>query len=127
MVRSPVMMKSLYRVLRSSFSISTSGVPAAIAFQPRFKPFVEDVLPGMLRDAPGIVAHPGAALPCPAGEGAPGLRTLILGPEGGFTDYEIGALITAGARPVHLGPRILRTEVALAALLGRLSGSVMSE
>jgi len=92
-----------------------------IGFRPLFKPFVEDELPGRLAAAPGIVAHPGSAEVCPAGEAAAWVRTLILGPEGGFTDYEIGALQAAGACPVRLGARILRTEVALAALLGRLT------
>lgn len=35
---------------------------------------------------------------------------LIIGPEGGFSDGEVGALKKAGARVVTLGKRILRTE-----------------
>ena len=46
--------------------------------------------------------------------------TLILGPEGGFTDYETQVLRDCGAIGVTLGARILRTEYALAALLGKL-------
>lgn len=46
--------------------------------------------------------------PCP-GEGA---VFILIGPEGGFTHAEIEALVTAGARTVHLGPRILRLETA---------------
>jgi 16S rRNA (uracil1498-N3)-methyltransferase len=37
---------------------------------------------------------------------------LLIGPEGGFSNAEIGAIIAAGFQPVHLGPRILRTETA---------------
>jgi 16S rRNA (uracil1498-N3)-methyltransferase len=37
---------------------------------------------------------------------------LIVGPEGGFEDYEINQLIEIGAFPVTLGPRILRSETA---------------
>jgi len=40
---------------------------------------------------------------------------LFIGPEGGFSDAEMEALRGAGARTVHLGPRILRTETAAAA------------
>jgi 16S rRNA (uracil1498-N3)-methyltransferase len=44
-------------------------------------------------------------------------RTLIIGPEGGFSGEEVEAARAAGARIVGLGPRILRTEtVALVAL-----------
>lgn len=37
---------------------------------------------------------------------------LIIGPEGGFSDSEIAALVTAGCDTLSLGRRILRTETA---------------
>ena len=37
---------------------------------------------------------------------------VIIGPEGGFTEKEINTLISAGAKCVTLGKRILRTETA---------------
>ncbi len=37
---------------------------------------------------------------------------LLIGPEGGFSSTEIGAITSAGFQAVHLGPRILRTETA---------------
>jgi 16S rRNA (uracil1498-N3)-methyltransferase len=53
-----------------------------------------------------------------AASGLPPQRVLLLiGPEGGFTDAECAAATAAGARLVHLGPTILRTETAAAALL----------
>jgi len=42
---------------------------------------------------------------------------LWIGPEGGFTENEIEALISHGATPVTLGPRTLRTETAAIAML----------
>ncbi|TCS94771.1 16S rRNA (uracil(1498)-N(3))-methyltransferase [Hazenella coriacea] len=42
---------------------------------------------------------------------------LIIGPEGGFSESEVQEAIEAGAKPITLGKRILRTETApLAAL-----------
>ncbi len=38
--------------------------------------------------------------------------SLLVGPEGGFSAAEIEAIKRAGFQPVHLGPRILRTETA---------------
>ncbi len=38
--------------------------------------------------------------------------TLVIGPEGGIAAEEIVRLEAAGAKPVTLGPRILRTETA---------------
>ena len=37
---------------------------------------------------------------------------VVIGPEGGFTEKEVKALISAGAKCVTLGKRILRTETA---------------
>lgn len=37
---------------------------------------------------------------------------LMVGPEGGFSDAEVVLAREAGAIPIHLGPRILRTETA---------------
>jgi 16S rRNA (uracil1498-N3)-methyltransferase len=37
---------------------------------------------------------------------------IIIGPEGGLTDNEVEALKSAGAVPVSLGPRLLRTDTA---------------
>lgn len=38
--------------------------------------------------------------------------SLLVGPEGGFSEAEIIAITAAGFKAVHLGPRILRTETA---------------
>ena len=57
---------------------------------------------------------------------AAGEITLVIGPEGGITPTELETLTDAGARPVRLGPEVLRTSTAgvaalavLAARLGR--------
>lgn len=46
--------------------------------------------------------------------------TLMIGPEGGFEDGEVRAALAAGFEPVALGPRVLRTETAGAAMLAAL-------
>jgi 16S rRNA (uracil1498-N3)-methyltransferase len=45
---------------------------------------------------------------------------LVVGPEGGITDAEIDTLVAAGARPVRLGPEVLRASTAAAVALGAL-------
>jgi 16S rRNA (uracil1498-N3)-methyltransferase len=45
---------------------------------------------------------------------------LVAGPEGGFEADEIAALHAAGALPVRLGPRVLRTETAALAALAAM-------
>jgi RsmE family RNA methyltransferase len=84
----------------------------------RFRPFVEDDLPSMARGTTALLAHPEAAKPCPAN--LSGSITLVIGPEGGFIPFEIDLLCAQGLAPITLGPRPLRVEAAVSALIGRL-------
>ncbi|TFH88686.1 16S rRNA (uracil(1498)-N(3))-methyltransferase [Billgrantia azerbaijanica] len=83
-----------------------------------FRPFVEDDLPGLLAGRRGLLAHPGMPADCPRGLTEPTL--LLVGPEGGFIPWEVERLLAAGCQGIHLGPRILRVETAVTALLARL-------
>lgn len=49
---------------------------------------------------------------------------VIVGPEGGFTDEEIAAAQAAGAVPLMLGPRLLRTETAALVAAALVQGRV---
>lgn len=84
-----------------------------------FRPFVEAELPALAEGSRRLLAHPGAAADCPRDVQGP--VTLVLGPEGGWIEAEVESLVEAGFEAVSLGPRILRTETALAALAGRLA------
>lgn len=89
-----------------------------VLLRPRFRPFVEDELPGWSSGTAALVAHPEAQTPFPR-EVVPPV-TLALGPEGGFIPYEIERFQACGFSPVSLGERILRVDTALPALVGRL-------
>ncbi len=97
---------------------SRDTVLPRIHLQRRFKPFVEDTLPGLLAGRRGLLAHPGEYPECP--RAVSGATLLAIGPEGGFIPYEVEKLNEAGCEPVSLGPRILRVENAVTALLARL-------
>lgn len=89
-----------------------------VVLQSRFKPFVEDALPAIAAGTCALVAHPGSSQPCPVNTRQ--AVTLAIGPEGGFTTYEIEKLVAAGLTSIHIGNRPLRVETAVPALLGRL-------
>ena len=89
-----------------------------VDLQPRFKPFVEDALPAIAAGTCALVAHPDSSQACPAN--IQQAVTLVVGPEGGFTTFEIEKLVAAGLTSIHLGSRPLRVETAVPALIGRL-------
>ncbi len=55
--------------------------------------------------------------------GASGVQalTLLVGPEGGWSDKELDAARQAGVQAVRFGPRVLRTETAGLALISAIS------
>jgi 16S rRNA (uracil1498-N3)-methyltransferase len=83
-----------------------------------FKPFVEDELPAIIKDRKNLLAHPLTETRCPIDIQQP--ASLAIGPEGGFIPYEVEMLAEAGFETVHIGPRILRVESAVPALISRL-------
>ena len=66
----------------------------------------------------GLQGEPALIFSEKAGRGLPPLAvqdsglTVVIGPEGGWSDDEIELATSSGLIPVHLGPRILRTETA---------------
>ena len=116
--QTPVLAPAVIRdYLLQGLEQSRDTVLPAVRLHPRFKPFVEDQLPGIIKERDAFVAHPGDAPLAPTGFSRP--TVLVIGPEGGFIPYEVEKLLAAGCRQVSLGPRILRVENAVAALLGR--------
>ena len=71
--------------------------------------------------AGAVVLHPGAGTSLAA---VRDIRTLVIGPEGGFSEREIEWFADRGATLAGLGPRVLRAETAaVAALAVVLAGS----
>ena len=86
--------------------------------EPLFRPFVEDRLPDLCIDKRALVAHPRNCRRKPQVQDCE--TVLVVGPEGGFIDYEIEKLKQAGCDPIQLGARILRVETAIPVLVSRL-------
>ncbi len=86
----------------------------------QFKPFIEDVLPGIAGQ--GLIAHPDAvgslaALPPPALSGP---VLLAVGPEGGWSEHELHCFAERGFLPFSMGRRILHVDTAVVSLLAQL-------
>jgi len=110
--------------LRLGLEQAMDTILTEVSIHPRFRPFVEDVLPAMTKPANlGLVAHPTAAATLPQACPPPqrGQRVLLaIGPEGGWLDFEIERFQEQGMRPFSLGPRILRVDTAVPALLAQI-------
>ncbi|MFT4303540.1 MAG: 16S rRNA (uracil(1498)-N(3))-methyltransferase [Candidatus Woesearchaeota archaeon] len=96
-------------------ALSQSGdtIQPNIYFYKRFRPFVEDILPGLIKDK-AFFAHPGNSKPNKYKH-----AVLIVGPEGGFTEFEV-KLLSKKAKQISLGERILRVEDAIVLAKGKL-------
>ena len=91
-----------------------------VMIKERFKPFMEDELDALFPNALRLLAHPGEA----TGHQwtlAEGQRPLLaVGPEGGWTDYELDQFLKREFMPFSLGSRSLRTDTATIALIAVL-------
>ena len=94
-----------------------------ISIHKRFKPFVEDILPTFHNGYPvKLIAHPsgeqdlgGMTLPSRSS------GTLVaIGPDGGWSDFEIGLFKQQSFQTFTLGARILRVDTAVPAILSQL-------
>lgn len=105
-------------LLEGLMQCSAAILPEVTVCQ-RFRPFMEDEFPQLFADQPTrLVAHPGSPQP-PVLSGG-GIPVVAIGPEGGWTDYELEYLRQAGFTRWSLGKRVLRTDTATIALLSVL-------
>lgn len=109
--------------LRLGLEQGIDTVMPEVTIHPRFRPFVGDHLPALTAEFPtGLLAHPAATAtlaqqlsPPPAGQ-----VLLAIGPEGGWVDFEVAQFRSRGFRGFSLGPRILRVDTAVPALLAQV-------
>ena len=97
-----------------------TGVMPSLKTRRSFRRFLRDELDEMFPTANRIVAHPYADDGGARAEAPSGRPLLAIGPEGGWTDGEVELLESHGFRRFSLGPRILRTDTAVVAMLARL-------
>ena len=83
----------------------------------RFKPFMEDSLSSVATERDLVIAHPSGEHRMQTEDGKK--RCLLVGPEGGFIDYEVELAQSLGATVAHLGNRIMSVDTAVCAVLAR--------
>jgi 16S rRNA (uracil1498-N3)-methyltransferase len=90
-----------------------------VSIHRRFRPLVEDDLAPARDGERRLVAHPrGERSLFTVVGAAPARRVLLaIGPEGGWTAFELDLLSRAGFEAISLGDRTLRTDTACVAVL----------
>lgn len=73
---------------------------------------LRDYFTNVRKDGMRLVLSPSAPGSLAGIASLPSKIDLLIGPEGGLEDDELGAAQKAGFTPVRLGPRVLRTETA---------------
>jgi len=117
--QSPLLSPEAIRsVLLLGLEQAVDTILPAVEVKRRFRPFVEDEVPALVRGTTALVAHPGATDSMPTEIRGP--LTVFVGPDRGFTPFEIDLLASSGVSARRLGLRVLRVDEAVPALLGRL-------
>lgn len=107
--------ESLSEELRLGLEQGRDTVPPEVLVRRRFRPFVEDELDAFFPSEARLLAHPTPddTKPPPGAERG----VIAVGPEGGWVPFEVELFERRGFRPLSLGPRPLRVEVAVPALV----------
>lgn len=85
----------------------------------RFRPFAEDVLPSITPTNKKLIAHLGDYPSCPSLQPKEAC-TMVIGPEGGFTEREVANFVNNDYQPVQLGARVLKVETAVPVIISKL-------
>jgi RsmE family RNA methyltransferase len=93
--------------------------PPVVEIRDRFRPFVEDELDAWAGESARLLPHPPAQASLPRVEVNRPV-VLAIGPDGGWVPFEADLLERCGFLPVSLGPRVLRVEVAVSYIIGRV-------
>ena len=99
-----------------------------VEFHSRFKPFIEDVFPALVGEDRCLLAHPkvldNVTTICEPPHCRQQTLTVVVGPEGGFIDYEVERLLEAGCEHWQLGKRIYRVETVVPLIVGQLAAGL---
>lgn len=112
--------ESIQQHLTLGLEQARDTVMPEVILEKRFKPFVEDRLPGITASNQALIAHPGLGDTLSKDPDYSESVVLAVGPEGGFIEYEVEKLQACGFKGIHLGDRILRVETAIPVLLAKL-------
>lgn len=119
---SPIKDGSFTPYLHNGLEQAIDTIAPTVSVHSRFKPFIEDILP-RVASSRRIIAHPKGEASLAENFYPPSSEKTLLaiGPEGGWIDYELSRFHESGFQPFSLGPRILRVDTAVPAIIAQIS------
>ena len=115
------LLPELYRpLLEEGLEQAADTIPPEIIVARRLKPLLEDVITPRYADSCKLLAHPGEKSSSQIHSSACAPTIIAIGPEGGWTEYELTMFERAGFIRYSLGPRILRADTAVIALVSSI-------
>jgi 16S rRNA (uracil1498-N3)-methyltransferase len=116
--QSPLLLPArLEEAMLAGLERSRDTIAPRVHLHRRFRPFVEDQLPGLCGGRPCWIAEMGA--PMTLAEAPPLPAVVMIGPEGGFVPFETQLAEAVIARRVSLGERILSVDTALITVMAQ--------
>jgi len=109
---------SINEIVENALMQSVDTVAPQVCFHKFFKPFVEDVFAQRVKGMRSFVFHPSKNSQEFDAEKSEKC-CVVIGAEGGFSDFEIETFEKCGVKIVSIGERILRVEQVVSAVLGR--------
>jgi RsmE family RNA methyltransferase len=101
----------------------------SVAIHRQLKVLVEDHLDTLFPAGVRLVANPGGATSVASAIGGRTQERVLLavGPEGGWTTFELALLQAHGYQPISVGPRTLRVDTACTALLAVVHAALRAD
>lgn len=103
--------------LQAGLERARDTLPPRVHLHKRFRPFVEDQLPGLCAGRPCWIADPDAPKLLAQAPAVPAV--VMIGPEGGFVPFEVQLAESVIAQRMGLGARILSVDTALVTVLAQ--------
>ncbi len=102
----------MHQTLLDGLAIARDTSLPVVRLHNLFKPFAQDIAPHLI-ETQGYVAHPAKNPGLPQISRTSSRVPIAIGPEGGFSDYEVGLLNEAGFKNLSLGERLYSVETAV--------------
>ena len=111
--------EKIHDALLAGMERSKDTIMTNVLLHQRFRPFIEDKLPGICGDRDCWLTDMNATRSAVDIDISSKPSVVMIGPEGGFVPFETELAISTIAQPIHLGGRTLSVDTAVTTVLAQ--------